>query len=426
MKSKIFNIHKVFKNFFWLLFFIVIALGVFLSFQSNLVYADTNSKENSLTKIKLKVQKAEDSLKTLEEDIDKLNGEVTSLNKKILKLKNEKEKTVQEREKNQKELKALEESIQKLRIEAFKLIKRSKGRINALYKERPVQDLLSFIFSDKNNNGSRIAYYVAKIRNYDKKLMVEIITLKKDYQRKSERQKRIIAKNLALEEILIISQNQEQKEVEKKKEMLRLLTQKESQMEKELDELRAQALRIEIVLKSVTNGEDIFLREEEKKAKSKEKDKGKDKQVALKKVEPFTGQGLSLKKGKLPLPVRGKIVKNFGKHQVKKFKDFVVLKGVEFLVPNGTQAFAVASGKVIYEGKMPGYGKMIILDHGKRYYTLYSHLASINAKLGNVLKTGDLVGICEPSSGGSNFYFEIRKEGQPIDPKLYLDLKGQA
>ena len=40
-----------------------------------------------------------------------------------------------------------------------------------------------------------------------------------------------------------------------------------------------------------------------------------------------------------------------------------------------------------------------------------------------MLETGDLVGECEPSVNGTNFYFEIRKDGKPIDPKLYLNKK---
>ena len=66
---------------------------------------------------------------------------------------------------------------------------------------------------------------------------------------------------------------------------------------------------------------------------------------------------------------------------------------------------------------------MIILDHGQRYYTLYSHLTNIDAGVGDVLETGDLVGECEPGVNGTNFYFEIRKDGKPIDPKLYLNKK---
>ena len=77
-------------------------------------------------------------------------------------------------------------------------------------------------------------------------------------------------------------------------------------------------------------------------------------------------------------------------------------------------------GKVIFDGKMPGYGNMIILDHGQRYYTLYSHITNTDLGIGDVLNTGDLIGECESNSNGANFYFEIRKDGKPIDPKLYI------
>ncbi|MGI6680516.1 MAG: murein hydrolase activator EnvC family protein [Bdellovibrionota bacterium] len=323
---------------------------------------------------------------------------------------------------NEAELKSLEESIEKLRKEAVVLVNRSKGRLRALYRERPIQDLLSFLFSDKSNNGSRVAFYVSKIRKYDKKLMVRLLAIRQDFAIKANKQREILANNIELENKLIRMHNEEQAQIAKKKETLALLTRKEKQVEKELNELRVQALRIEIVLKSVTTGKELLLETKDIKKKDKEKkDKEKDKDKLKRKiVKPFTGKGLLALKGKLPFPVKGKIVKTFGKHQVKKFKDFVITKGIEFAVANGTQAHAVAKGKVIFDGKMPGYGSMIILDHGERYYTIYSHLINIGAKLGDVLDAGDLVGECDVKEQNNNFYFEIRKDGKPVDPKLYL------
>lgn len=404
---------SIFKNFFNLKYLLWVICFVY---SASFSYANDKNHQNSLDKIRVKVQEAEANLNNLELEISKLNGEISNSDNELVRIKREREKITQIREKNQVELKSVEDSIQGLRKEALLLVKRSKGRLKALYRERPVQDLLSFLFSDKNNNGSRIAFYVAKIRNYDKKLMVKLISIRRDFAIKAERQKRIIAENLELEDKLIVSQHEEQRQNVKKKEMLSMLSKKESLIEKELNELRAQALRIETVLKSVTNGEDLYV--DDNKYKEKDKDKKE-----IKKVTPFNGKGLAAKKGKLPLPVNGRIVKNFGRHRVKNFKDYVVRNGVEFAVSNGAQAFAVASGKVIYEGKMPGYGNMIILDHGERYYTLYSHLANINVGLGDVLSSGDLVGVCESGQSGGSFYFEIRKDGKPVEPTLYLEIK---
>ena len=406
---------SMFKNLIKEKFLFLLFLFAFIV---NIPYAKSDDKinSNSLDKIRVKVQEAEENLKNLDVEIEKLNEEVATSNSELLKIKSEKEKITKLREQNELESKSLEKSIQNLRKDALLLIQRSKGRLRALYRERPVQDLLSFLFSDKNNNGSRIAFYVTKIRNYDKKLMVELITIRRDFAKKAGRQKRILADNTKLENQLIYEHKKEALQNANKKKMLALLTKKETQVEKELDELRAQALRIEIVLASVTNGEELFLKDQKEDKKVKKTKKAKE-------VQPFNGKGLLALKGKLPVPVKGKIVKTFGRHQVKKFKDFVVSKGIEFAVTNGTLAHAVAKGKVIYDGKMPGYGNMIILDHGQRYYTLYSHLVNIGAELGDVLETGDLVGECEPSVNGTNFYFEIRKDGKPIDPKLYLNKK---
>ncbi len=406
---------SMFKNLIKEKFLLLLFL---FAFVMNVSYAKSDEKlnANSLDTIRVKVQETEENLKKLDIEIEKLNNEVFASDNELSKIKSEKEKITKLREQNELELKSLEVSIQNLRKDALLLIQRSKGRLRALYRERPVQDLLSFLFSDNNNNGSRIAFYVTKIRNYDKKLMVELITIRRDYAKKAGRQKRILADNIKLEDQLIYEHKKEALQNANKKKMLASLTKKESQVEKELDKLRAQALRIEIVLASVTNGEELFLKDQKEDKKIKKTKKARE-------TKPFDGKGLLALRGKLPAPVKGKIVKTFGRHQVKKFKDFVISKGVEFSVSNGTLAYAVAKGKVIYDGKMPGYGNMIILDHGQRYYTLYSHLTNIDAGVGDVLETGDLVGECEPGVNGTNFYFEIRKDGKPIDPKLYLNKK---
>ena len=169
---------SMFKNLIKEKFLLLLFL---FAFVMNVSYAKSDEKlnANSLDIIRVKVQETEENLKKLDIEIEKLNNEVFASDDELSKIKSEKEKITKLREQNELELKSLEVSIQNLRKDALLLIQRSKGRLRALYRERPVQDLLSFLFSDNNNNGSRIAFYVTKIRNYDKKLMVELIIVSK-------------------------------------------------------------------------------------------------------------------------------------------------------------------------------------------------------------------------------------------------------
>ncbi len=404
------KIAKIFINQIFICVFLNMCIGA-------LAFATDTKEANSLEKINQKVNESEANLAKLEKESQDLKNEVAVLNQEVQKITNEKNKITSIREKNEEELKKLENKIQKLKEEIFKLIKRSRGRLRALYRERPIQDFLSFLFSNTNNNTDKVMYYVAKVRKYDKKLMEDLIKVKRELVLKINERQKIIAENKVLENKLIQVQKEEQVKLLSKKSALSLLLQKETLIEKELNELRAQALRIEIVLKSVTEGislEDLDFKDIEKKEIKK-------KEEQLKRVEAFKGEGLLAKRGKIPLPVTGKVVKHFGKHQVKQFRDFVVSKGIEFEVDKDEEAKAVADGKVIYIGKMPGYGNMVILDHGKRYYTLYSHLEKISNNVGDIIEGGESFGTCQSNENGQPlFYFEIRKDGKPINPTLYL------
>ena len=80
---------------------------------------------------------------------------------------------------------------------------------------------------------------------------------------------------------------------------------------------------------------------------------------------------------------------------------------------------SVANGKVVYLGVMAGYGSVLIIDHGKRCYSLYGKLSSVASRMGDTVAAGQVIAKADDSSG-SNFYFELRRNSQPTDPLAIL------
>jgi septal ring factor EnvC (AmiA/AmiB activator) len=82
---------------------------------------------------------------------------------------------------------------------------------------------------------------------------------------------------------------------------------------------------------------------------------------------------------------------------------------------------AVAPGVVRYIGNL-GYGRVLIVDHGARYHTLYGHLADFRRTPGDMVQTGDVIG----TVGASGLYrepvlhFEIRYQGVAVNPMPWL------
>jgi septal ring factor EnvC (AmiA/AmiB activator) len=82
----------------------------------------------------------------------------------------------------------------------------------------------------------------------------------------------------------------------------------------------------------------------------------------------------------------------------------------------------VEAGTVIFADRFSGYGKMVIVDHGQRYYTVYAHLGEILKDVGATVQKGETIASVGDSDSpkGARLYFEIRKDGKALDPVAWL------
>jgi septal ring factor EnvC (AmiA/AmiB activator) len=83
---------------------------------------------------------------------------------------------------------------------------------------------------------------------------------------------------------------------------------------------------------------------------------------------------------------------------------------------------AVADGRVVYADWFQGYGRTVILDHGAGVMTVYSHLSAVIVAPGDVIDTGRMLGLVGDSGSleGPRLYFEVRRNGEPEDPRGWL------
>lgn len=88
----------------------------------------------------------------------------------------------------------------------------------------------------------------------------------------------------------------------------------------------------------------------------------------------------------------------------------------------GSPVRAVADGSVVFAEWMTGYGLIIIVDHGNGYLSLYAHNESLLKDVGATVKRGDAVARVGNSGGLAQpaLYFELRRNGQPVDPNSWL------
>ncbi len=101
--------------------------------------------------------------------------------------------------------------------------------------------------------------------------------------------------------------------------------------------------------------------------------------------------------------------------------------GVDFRSSEGAAVRATAIGTVTEAGLTGGYGNMVEIDHGNGITTRYAHLSSISVKVGDKIETGDVVGHVGTTgrSTGPHLHYEVRVDGEPIDPMRYIRAGGE-
>lgn len=127
-------------------------------------------------------------------------------------------------------------------------------------------------------------------------------------------------------------------------------------------------------------------------------------------------------RGKLPWPVRGKVLQGYGRHIDPDFKTATQNNGIDIEAPAGTAVRAVADGRVDYRDWLTGYGNCVILNHGGGYYTLYAHLSQVLVGAGETVPGGLVIGAVGDTGSlkGNMLHFEVRQGSKAIDPAGWL------
>src|SRR6185437_8806226 len=123
-------------------------------------------------------------------------------------------------------------------------------------------------------------------------------------------------------------------------------------------------------------------------------------------------------RGKLPRPVAGKVIESYGQVRAGGLR----WQGDLFATERAAPVRAVSQGRVVYADWLAGLGLLIIIDHGSGYMSLYGHNARLYESVGQHVTAGQTIAQAGDSGGGTRpeLYFEIRKEGKPLDPRVWL------
>ena len=379
-------------------------LATFILGVSSLVFASTvwpakkTTKEiNSLLKdekkelkiLKKKIARQEKLLSSVGKKEGKLLGKLKKIDNQI-KLKERELKIYQWNSLiNKKKLAKLEKNlnINKKELKAQKIL--LGKRFRQIYKEGPVFPLKVAFSSESVSDLLQRLKYMELIAEHDASLMADYKIRLDGLNTEKESLLAVRAKLVRLGKDALGKQGEFKKARKNKNYFLKKINKKKQlgiQTRKEL-------------LKASNNLNDLIKK-------------------LLTKLVSGTGLDISDKKGRLSLPVKGKILNKFGRQKDKQFASFIVHNGINIRVRTGMSVRSVFDGKVLYTGELEGYGNLVIIGHGKDYHSLYGHLDRIYVKQNQVVQTGDIIGLSGDTGSliGETLYFEMRKNGKPIEP----------
>ena len=126
-------------------------------------------------------------------------------------------------------------------------------------------------------------------------------------------------------------------------------------------------------------------------------------------VEPFSRQ-----KGKLPAPIKGKVLNRYGSQRAGSLK----WQGVTIAAVEGSEVKAIHYGRVVFSGYLRGYGLLTIIDHDDNYMSLYGHNQVLRVNVGDWVTPKQVIALAGNTGGQlqPSLYFEVRHNNRPQNP----------
>ena len=303
--------------------------------------------------------------------------------------------------------------IKRLQNEVDTLVYYYGKLVRSAYKHRDTKVWYLYVFASDNLGQAfrRAAYFrnisdqirqdAAVIREKEANLEIQRAELKK------LKSKAVTAKNALVKELKDLSADEKEADalIEQLKADTKAIEQQIASKKKEVE-----ALNREIQRKI----------EEAKKAKKKAASSS-----TTTKTDPQSTKlsgDFANNKGKLPWPVKGAVVGDFGKrfHPVHKNLELPSNDGIDIAVNKGECVHSVFEGTVLDIFVMPSYGQCVMVQHGTAYYTFYCRMENITVKKGDKVKAGQTLGQVSILNGISQLHFQIWKDNAPQNPIDWL------
>ncbi|MDY7037319.1 MAG: peptidoglycan DD-metalloendopeptidase family protein [Thermodesulfobacteriota bacterium] len=384
------------RRFFFFLYlfisFALLLLSIPFNYSSASSLAQSNKKKNQIQKIQKDLSREKEQLlkfgikeKSLLEQLTNLEKEIVE-KRRILKALKEKIHF------NKIELKRCQRKLSQFEKSIKVITKRLNKRLVAFYKYAKRGYMQIIASSEDLDQLRKGMQYLQIIMKEDQQLLLQMADVKLKYDQEISLKKEKLAVIHTMEKEESGQLSVLKKNIEKKVIFLMKIHREKEFYETAVKELQLAALNLRKTLLNLEKGT-------------------KKKKISL------TGFGNF--RGKLPPPLAGKILK---KRNPLGSKNLHTHKGIYIKGPLGAEVMAIFPGRVDFSGWLKGYGQIIVINHGSRYFTISAHLLQRNLEEGHAVEKGEVIGLLGQTGSleGPGLYFEMRRGGTNLDPLKWL------
>ena len=355
---------------------------------------ELDASRERLDKLQKQIRTTLEGLRNKQSESGALSDDLERLNAEVRRIERLERKSQQQLTELTAQMKAKRRALEEIDALGERTEQQIRGRLVVLYKTGEVGLIRALLTDSESPRDIAEKYaFLSRMVRHDRDLLNQYRVQMQEHRKALEDLELMEKKQSAV----VFRRSREQETLQKarrsKKILLAEVKQDAASLEKMLQELRAKAARLnELVKKLETEG-----------------------------VQPYTGNlaGLPAQKGRLLWPVPGKLRVGFGTSRHGELGTLIESHGFDIEAAAGTPVNAAASGKVIFANSLRGYGKLIIVDHGSKYYTLYAHMARFTKQVGDPVAAAEVIAY-SGYEGRDAVYFEIRQGGKPLDPGDWL------
>jgi septal ring factor EnvC (AmiA/AmiB activator) len=377
----------------WLVSFLLVSFGLGLATTGVAAPGKTNPVREDLKHVGKDLRRQQRLYKRLQRESTSLLEALSDLGTQV----DDSERELSETEARLTEVERELASYRKQREQASRSVgllrTRLRGRLRQMYMQGEVGWLNLVFGADSLSEGLQRHELLKQLAIADEKLAREVAHSR---DRLAETERRIEERKLALEEVRAQVEGRRQAAAAARDEnmaALELIDMKSGLRKRAVSELKHARGRLSSLVSSM---------------------EGKTTKAT---------KGFASWHGRLPPPVAGgRLEAGFGRQVDDRFGTVTKHPGLDIRVARGTQVKAVYPGKVAFSDVFQGYGRLVILEHGGGYYTLYGHLLRLSVAKGDRVEQGQAIGAVGDSGSlkGDYLYFEVRKGGRAVDPQKWV------